>query len=83
MARIPIKLRAHREAIAALEGAGYTVTPVRFSRDDHLIVEVRAGDRRAQLTLAGSPRGPFFAAMLAQARHRLRAAPPEPVSGEC
>lgn len=74
MARIQPKLRPHREAVAALEAAGYTVEPLRFGRGDHLIVEVASGKATARLTISGSPGGLFLHNVLSQARRRLNPA---------
>ena len=46
--------KRHKEAIAAIERDGITVTPLRYSRGGHLMLAVERGDIRGTVTVAAS-----------------------------
>lgn len=56
MAAIPT-LRSHREAIAALEKAGFDVEPIRFCKGTHLLLQLKRDGVSVRTTISGSPKG--------------------------
>lgn len=76
MAAITVRLRPHREGIAALERDGFEVRPVRFSRGDHLIVDAEKEGVVVRATVSGSPSGNFIHSLVTCVRikHRARQA---------
>lgn len=71
---IRVVLKPHKEGIAALERGGFTVTPVRFGKGDHLVVRVCLEGVCGQVTISGSPRGSFLGSLVSGARRAVREA---------
>jgi predicted RNA binding protein YcfA (HicA-like mRNA interferase family) len=65
---VRIMLRPHKDAVTALENEGFTVTPVRFSRGDHIILQVSKGERSGRITVSGSPSRRFLLHVLTAAK---------------
>lgn len=57
-----------------LEGKGFTVEPLRYSRGDHLVLRVTKDGKSGQLTIGGSPRGPVLDVIHSIAKRALRQA---------
>lgn len=65
--------KAHKEQIDAIERAGYTVTPVRYSTGDHVILDVASAEGETRISIGGSPSCPHTGhALIERIRTNLR-----------